>query len=79
MVESITRLVDTSVFIDYLRGNDSAKGWLEGFSMGELAYSVITAAELLAGCRNRQEQELVEKELSKYPMILVSGAVSATA
>lgn len=79
MVDTFSRLVDTSIFIDYLRGSESAKAWIASFSEGELAYSVITAAELLAGCRNRREQELVESELSRYPMVLVSGAISATA
>ena len=56
----IARLVDTSIFVDYLRGNETAKEWMNGFPKGELAYSVITAAELLAGCRNRREQDLVD-------------------
>ena len=78
MIE-IARLVDTSVFVDYLRGNEIAKEWVNGFPKGELAYSVITAAELLAGCRNRREQELVEKEIALYPMVYISGAISVTA
>jgi len=75
----IARLVDTSIFVDFLRGNEAAKEWVNGFSKGELTYSVITAAELLAGCRNRREQELVEKELALYPMVYISGAISVTA
>ena len=39
----------------------------------------MTAAELLAGCRNRREQDIVEKELALYPMIHISGAISQTA
>ena len=52
---------------------------MNGFPKGELAYSVITAAELLAGCRNRREQELVEKEIALYPMVYISGPISVTA
>ena len=73
------RLLDTSVFIDFLRGSDTANTWIGNFSTSELAYSVITAAELIAGCRNRREQDIVERELALYPMIQVSGAVSQTA
>ena len=40
---------------------------------------MVTAAELLAGCRNRREQDMVEKELATYPMIQISGAISLTA
>ena len=75
----IARLVDTSIFVDYLRGDETAKEWMNGFPKGELAYSVITAAELLAGCRNRREQDLVEKELALYPMVYISGMISVMA
>ncbi|MHB8778855.1 MAG: PIN domain-containing protein [Anaerolineales bacterium] len=73
------RLLDTSIFIDYLRGSETAKAWMNNFSTGELAYSVVTAAELLAGCRNRREQDIVEKELALYPVVHISGAISQTA
>lgn len=73
------RLLDTSIFIDYLRGNETSKAWVNNFSTGELAYSVVTAAELLAGCRNRREQGSIENELALYPMIHISGAISQTA
>jgi len=75
----ITRLVDTSILVDYLRGSETARDWLTGFAASELAISVITAAELVAGCRNRKEQRAVEKELAVYPMVWLSGPISATA
>lgn len=75
----ITRLVDTSIFIDFLRGNETAKKWFANFQTGELAHSVVTGAELVAGCRNRREQELVEKELALYPLVYLSAAISSTA
>jgi predicted nucleic acid-binding protein len=74
-----TRLLDTSIFIDYLRGNEACKKWLNGSSLNDMAYSIVTAAELLAGCRNRREQDIVEKELAFYPMVQISGAISLTA
>jgi len=75
----IARLVDTSIFVDFLRGSETAKEWINGLPKGALAYSVVTAAELLAGCRNQREQELVENELALYPMVYISGAISVTA
>jgi predicted nucleic acid-binding protein len=75
----ITRLVDTSILIDFLRGSETAKIWLDNFQHDELAISVVTAAELIAGCHNRREQKLVEKDLAIYPILWVSSAVSATA
>jgi predicted nucleic acid-binding protein len=75
----ILRLLDTSIFVDYLRGNAAARTWLGGFSTDEMAYSVVTAAELFAGCRNARERTAIEKELALYPMIHISGAISQTA
>lgn len=75
----LTRLVDTSILVDFLRGNLIAKNWLVQFSEGELAISVVTAAELIAGCRNRREQKQVEEDLEMYPMLWISGSVSAVA
>lgn len=72
-------LVDTAIFIDYLRGSDIAKNWLNEFQTKELLVSVVTGAELLAGCRNRQEESLVEKELAFYPMLDLSERISKLA
>jgi predicted nucleic acid-binding protein len=74
-----SRLVDTSILVDFLRGSKIAENWLGGFASGELAISVVTAAELVAGCRNRREQNKVEKELALYPMLWISSGTSATA
>lgn len=72
-------LIDTTILVDFLRGKKEAKAWLGGFAEGELAISVITAAELLAGSRNRQEQKRLEAELEQYDLILTSTAISSTA
>ena len=79
MADGPTRLLDTSIFVDYLRGNEICKAWLGNSALNDMAYSIVTAAELLAGCRNRREQDLVERELAIYPMIQISGAISLTA
>ena len=78
-MSSSTRLIDTVSLIDYLRGNHEARTWLEGFSKGELLVSVVTAAELIAGCRDGQEQRLLEKELSFYPTVWLSDSISQRA
>ena len=74
-----TRLIDTVILIDYLRGNQDARAWLKKFSKGELLVSIVTGAELITGCRNRKEQNLLEKELSFYPMVWLSDSISQTA
>jgi hypothetical protein len=41
MIES-ERLVNTSMFVDYLHGNEIAKEWVNGFPKGELAYLEVS-------------------------------------
>jgi predicted nucleic acid-binding protein len=64
MAMAIERLIETTVLVDLLRGYVPAREWLDSLPPGEAAISVITAAELLAGCRDRREQETVEDELA---------------
>jgi len=76
---SPTLLVETSVLVDLLRGYPPARDWMDSLAPGEAAISVITAAELVAGCRNRREQRIVERELTSYQMIWDSDATSQLA
>jgi len=41
--------------------------------------SVITAAELVAGCNNRGEQRTVEREIESYSMLWLSENISQAA
>jgi predicted nucleic acid-binding protein len=72
-------LLDTTILIDLLRGSKSARGWIDSLSENARAISVITAAELLAGCRNRTEQRAVERELNRYETVLLSEDISESA
>lgn len=72
-------LVDTTILIDFLRGHQAAGDWLEQFSADELAISLVTAAELVAGCRNRREQRQIMADLVSFPMVMISTEISATA
>ena len=74
-----TILIETSILVDFLRGYAPARVWIDGLAPGEGAISVITAAELVAGCRSRQEQRIVEKELTSYEVIWDSEAISQLA
>lgn len=52
----MSALIDTSVLIDYLRGNEAAAGVLEGArANGVLHASEITRLEVLAGMRPTEE------------------------
>lgn len=49
-------LIDTSVFVDVLRGHEPAAKFFDGLSVtGACGCPDVVLAELLAGCRNRTE------------------------
>ena len=72
-------LLDTSILIDLLRGSKPARDWIDSLSENARLISVITAAELLAGCRNRTEQRAVEREIALYGLVWISEDVAQTA
>jgi len=72
-------LLDTSIFVDVLRGVGVARDWIDSIPKGQLYLSVITAAELLAGCRSKAEQRVIERELALYDIVWLTEAVSETA
>lgn len=69
-------LVDTDVLIWYLRGHEGAAQFLDG--LPELRLSAVTYMELVQGCRNRQELERLNKDLSRRQALTlpVSEAIS---
>lgn len=72
-------LLDTSILVDLLRGHKPARDWIDSVPAVARSISVITAAELLAGCRNRTEQRAVERELDLYVMIWLAEDTSEMA
>jgi predicted nucleic acid-binding protein len=73
------RLIDTSVLVDLLRGNTQAARWIDTLPRDSRWISVVTAVELLAGCRNRAEERTVDRELAQYNMIHVDENISEQA
>jgi predicted nucleic acid-binding protein len=72
-------LLDTSILIDVLRGSTVARRWIDAQPVSVCAISVITAAELLAGCRNHREQRTVEREIASYQILWLDEDISRTA
>ena len=72
-------LLDTSILIDVLRGYAPARDWIDSLVEQPSYISVITAAELYAGCHNRSEQRRVERELQLYSLIWIDESISASA
>lgn len=72
-------LFDTSLLIDLLRGETRARTWIDNVPADARAISVVTAAELLAGCHNRREQRSVEREIELYEMLWLDETISTRA
>jgi len=72
-------LIDTSILIDILRGQVAARNWVDALALPARNLSVITGAELLAGCRNQREQRAVERELNLYHTVWMDESISQTA
>ncbi len=72
-------LLDTSILVDVLRGHRPALRWIDSLPQTSHFISVITAAELLAGCHNQAEQRAVERETALYQMLWLDEPVSQNA
>ncbi len=75
------RLLDTTVLIDLLRGNEKAADFLDAAVAEKtpLYVSVISAMELVAGCRDKAEVDKAKHLISDFPLVQVSPAASAQA
>lgn len=59
-------ILDTDVMIDVLRRHPPAIAWLESVGEEEITLPGFVVMELIQGCRNKAEQEKLEKELASY-------------
>jgi predicted nucleic acid-binding protein len=66
--------VDTDVMIDILRRYAPAVAWLRSRGAEALALPGLVAMELLQGCRNRSEQQRVERLMRPYRLYWPSHA-----
>jgi predicted nucleic acid-binding protein len=58
-------LLDTDVMVDVLRGHAPAVAWITNYAL-PISIPGLVAMELLQGCRNLQEQQRLERELSRF-------------
>lgn len=73
-------LIDTDILIDGARGLGEARAFLTALrSEGALRVSIISAMELIRGCRNTQELRQVQRMLNEVTMLPLSAAASETA
>jgi predicted nucleic acid-binding protein len=66
-------IVDSSIIIDYLRGRQAARTFLDDLRSDQgLATHVVVAAEVLAGARNRDELVEIEKALNVFSVVPIN-------
>jgi predicted nucleic acid-binding protein len=66
-------LLDSDVLIDLLRKYPPATKWFDTLSEDEeLAVSGYVVMELLQGCRNKEEQDKVQRGLAPYGVVWLS-------
>jgi len=62
-------ILDTDVMVDALRQYPPALSWLESLGGQEIILPGFVVMELIQGCRNRVEQEEIEKGLGSYIIV----------
>jgi len=70
-------LLDTDVFIDFLRGHSKAVAFINSHA-DQIMISSIVVAELYAGVRSDAEQAVLEKLISIFRVIPVSAKIAKT-
>lgn len=80
------KLLDTDIFIDFLRGTSYAHAFIERHA-DEIIFAAITEAELLSGkmCNNSRERENLLHFLSQFekipldnPLVQIAGDLRRT-
>lgn len=67
-------LLDTDVLVDVLRAHAPALTWLKRLDGTVVGLPGLVALDKLQGCRNRQEQQRVEKAIEKYQLFWPTAA-----
>ena len=62
-------LLDTDILVDVLRGNESAKSWLQSLETESFGIPGMVARELVMGCRDRADLQRIEKLLKRFKVI----------
>jgi len=74
-------LVDTNIIIDHLRGKNGATEYLEDLENSEVAFSVVTEAELISGeeCSDPDKRTLVLQLLNSWEKTEVDNEIAVKA
>lgn len=70
-------LIDTTIIIDYIRGDKKVLEFLEGSTSAYI--SLITQAEIYQGARNKEEFRKWDKSLVNFTILPVTEKISQKA
>ena len=76
MAAKVSFLVDTCIFIDYLRGEESVYSFFSADDSVDLSMSTITMMELMIGAKNKLEIQQIKKAFKKIPIIYLDENIS---
>lgn len=62
-------LLDSDIMIDLLRKHPPAMAWLASLNDEEIALPGFVVMELIQGCRNKVEQQKIEKTVASYGVV----------
>jgi predicted nucleic acid-binding protein len=71
-------LFDTCIIIDLLRGSAKAAAFVEGLDI-QPSLSVLTATELVAGCKSEKERSRISQVLATCDVRVVDLAIAERA
>lgn len=66
-------LLDTDIMIDVLRRYPPALAWLAALGTAQLVLPGYVVMELIQGCRNKAEQDQLERTLTAYQIVWPSA------
>jgi tRNA(fMet)-specific endonuclease VapC len=69
-------LCDTNILIEFFKDNAAVKQELQTIGAAELAVSVVTAAELYYGARDKSELEKIQKRLAMVQQVGIDAETS---
>ncbi len=68
-------LLDTTIIIDWLRGNATAANFVNQEGKNALALNSVVVMELLKGARNKQELVSIKKQISGFQLLDVDQSI----
>ena len=72
-------VIDSNILIDAMNGIVNAVAFLEEQQMAKIQISIVSAMELIAGCRNKIEMIELQKFFQKCTFLPVTATISQVA